>query len=112
MLGAAVDPTALAPVAVVLAAMGGLLKVVLDFIGRMTEKHEKELEARDKKHEEEQNKRDVQWQEALAAHRLATETFLGNHMSGNTRALEALVAVVESLAAAVDTVTGDATGED
>jgi hypothetical protein len=68
-----------------------VLKLVLDHIREM-----------DKRRAEENAKRDKEWQAALEQHRLATEKFLGNHMSSNTHALESLVLVVESLAAQFD----------
>jgi len=66
----------LAAVATVLAAMGGVLKLVLDHLRRMDEKHDEALEKM-------QNRQ---------------ETFLSNHMSGNTRALQNVAIKLEALA--------------
>jgi hypothetical protein len=66
----------LGAVAAVPAAMGGVLKLVLDHLRRMDEKHTLAIE----KMQERQEK------------------FLGNHMSGNTRALENVARKLESLA--------------
>ncbi len=65
--------------AAVLAALGGVLKLVLDHLARSNAAH----------------------QEALEEMQARQEKFLGNHMSGNTKALEALTFVVSEL---VDTV--------
>lgn len=90
----------LAAVATVLAAMGGVLKLVLDYLKRLDEAHAEDTAARDKA-----------WQAALEAQTQALSaqmqeqrTFFGNHLSSTTRALDALVTVVESLAASVDSV--------
>lgn len=89
----------LAAVATVLAALGGVIKLILDKLDKMEERHDQEM-----------RQRDATWQAALLEHRVATEKFLGNHMSGNTKALEALVTVVESLAASVDQIMEEGNG--
>ncbi len=85
------DLNGLAPVAVILAAMGGLLKVVLDYLSRLDARHDEAMRARD-----------LQWQDALAVHRAATEKFLGNHMSNNTRAMEENTKILVALTNAVE----------
>lgn len=69
----------LASVAAVLAALGGVLKLVLDHLSRSDDKHEA----------------------ALTAYQERQEKFLGNHMSGNTKALTDLTEVISELVVAV-----------
>lgn len=69
----------LGAVAAVLAALGGVLKLVLDHLGRADARHEAALEQ-------------IQARQ---------EKFLGNHMSGNTKALADLTEVISELVDAV-----------
>jgi uncharacterized protein YpuA (DUF1002 family) len=69
----------LGALAAILAALGGVIKLVLDAMGKQTDKHIA----------------------AMREQELRQEKFLGNHMSGNTAALAALVEVVSELVEAV-----------
>lgn len=69
----------LGALAAVLAALGGVLKLVLDHLGRADARHE----------------------EALKVYQERQEKFLGNHMSGNTKALTDLTEVIAELVIAV-----------
>jgi hypothetical protein len=71
--------------AAVLAALGGVLKLVLDHLRKMTDQHTA----------------------AIDAMQARQETFLGNHMSGNTRALNDLVTVTGELVDSVNTLHDD-----
>jgi hypothetical protein len=75
----------LAAVATVLAAMGGVLKLVLDHLRKMSDKHDATLEAMQKRQ----------------------ETFLGNHMSSNTATIRNLVEVSGELVSKVDVLHQD-----
>lgn len=61
--------------AAILAALGGVIKIVLDSMARQTDKHI----------------------EAMERQEARQEKFLGNHMSSNTKALNDLVDVISQL---------------
>lgn len=75
-----------AATATVLAALGGILKVVLDNNARIEERQSTERAAAEERH-------------VLAVERVEArqEKFLGNHMSGNTRAMERVADKLEAL---------------
>jgi hypothetical protein len=75
----------LAAVATVLAAMGGVLKLVLDHLRKMSDKHDAALEAIQKRQ----------------------EAFLGNHMSSNTATVKNLVEVSGELVRKVEVLHQD-----
>lgn len=87
-----IAPLAAATTAV-LAALGGLLKVVLDALSKSEATHVAAILASEQRHAE-----DVARVEARQ------EKFLGNHMSGNTRAMERVADKLEDLTDSVDEV--------
>lgn len=77
------DYAQLAPVAVVLGAMGAFLKLIFDHLRRESEKHDEEMKAQ----------------------RKDFTRFLGNHMSRNTRAMSELTRTTTKLADHVEAQT-------
>lgn len=69
------DFTGIGALTAVLAALGGVVKLVLDALAKQDERHNAAMEAMQKRN----------------------ETFLGNHMSGNTKALNDLTEVIAQL---------------
>lgn len=61
-----VDPGSLGAIVAILAAMGGILKLILSHLDKESKRHDEEM----------------------GAQRQQFTTFLGNHMSHNTKAME------------------------